>query len=816
MYRNLNLKRIKSSFASNWNLSAAQVEENRILFGANDILENRTNQWLELAVETIKDPMIWFLVATSFLFALLKNYNQSLILMLATIPLICMDAFLHWRTQESTRNLKNVLDVDVIAIRDDVEVKISAKEIVPSDLIKIKPGQFFPADGILIEGKNLQVDESTLTGENFPVRKKILDKLIGNSDELNIEDYYWGLAGTRVLTGEALMRVAYTGQETLYGEIITSALQSIKAKTPLQIAISKLVFNLIIIASLLCVILAVVRYFQGFGVVDAILSSATLAVAALPDEFPVVFTLFLGLGVYRLAKRNALVRRSVSVENIGRVTCICSDKTGTITEGILKLVECIPVPDFNTTELLTLAGLASRIDSGDPLDLAIHDEIQKKNLSVSKCIATFPFTEDRKRETGIAEILHNRILVSTKGSPETILSLSTLSSEDKKKWLEKVSEFGSKGNKVIGCAQYISENMDIHEEPNKSYQFVGLLIFSDPPRKEVLESVKHCISSGIHVLMITGDHPETARTIAKYIGLGQGNPKVVVADEAQKQCMNSNKNYFRTVDVIARALPSQKFFIVKNLQSHNEIVAVTGDGVNDVPALKVGDVGIAMGERGTQSARDVADIVLLDDNFSSIVNAIFEGRQLFKNLKLSFKYLLMIHMPFVISAAMIPLFGYPLVYFPIHVVWIELFIHPTAMLVFQDLPETKILEPINREVKPRFFSNKDWVNIILMGVITTAFVMVGFIFIYKKTSNIAYARSFIMAILGFLSAALTIGLSRLRTKIAQAVALGTLVLTIAPIQIPFISEMLFLQTLTLADWSVVTFFALFVMILVKI
>lgn len=802
MRRTVLLSRINSSLASDWSLSVAEVESRRTQYGTNDIVEVRVSHWIELARDTIKDPMIWFLIGASFLFAILKNYNQTLILLLATIPLMGMDAFLHWRTKASTRSLSSRLAAYAIVIRDGSENKIPAWEIVPGDLIIVPAGASFPADGIIVAGQNLQVDESALTGETFPVQKQTLTHFPPEIPEPAIEHTHWGFAGTRLLTSQALLRVIYTGQETLYGEIVASALQTAQARTPLQKAITKLVLLLIIVATVICIILAVVRYYQGFGFIDAILSAATLAIAALPDEFPVVFTFFLGVGVYRLARQKALVRRAVSVENIGRVTCICSDKTGTITEGRFQLSDYFSVKELNEHDLLYLALLASRAESGDPLDLAIVDEANRQQLKIPERIITFPFTEDRKRETAIVQKNLTQLLAVTKGAPEVILSFSNSTTTEKQIWQNRVNEFASLGYKVIACAQCIIEKTPTLSEPQTHYQFAGLLVFTDPPRKGVPEAVQMCRQSHIHVLMITGDHPETARAVAREIGLGGGDPKVILAQDVSAH-LQKDGDYFRSIDVIARAIPSQKFDIVKALESAGEIVAVTGDGVNDVPALKVADIGIAMGERGTQSAREVAAIVLLDDNFGSIVNAIAEGRQLFKNLQLSFQYLLMIHIPFVISAAVIPLLGFPLLYYPIHIVWIELIIHPTAMLVFQDLPRSKKLEPVNRRVKIHFFSKRNWFGIITTGIFTTLLVTLSYTLILRHGSHVEYARALALGSLGFISAALTVSLSGFRTWTSRIVTGATLAFSILLIQIPAAAKFLSLAPLHVNDWLII-------------
>lgn len=828
MHHKALITRIRNSLSAHWNLNEHEVNQNRDQFGTNNIAEFKKNQWFDLILDTFKDPMIWFLIATSILFLFLKNYNQTIILLIATIPLIGMDAFLHWRTSFSTKSLSEKLATTAIVIRNNIECKISSVDIVPGDLVIINPNTYFPADGLIVEGKNIQVDESSLTGETFPVHKKVITSFPDTTEEPSIKDTHWGFAGTRLLTGSALLRVVFTGKETLYGEIVRSAIETINERTPLQKSISSLVFNLIIIASLICLVLAVVRYYQGFGLVDAILSAAILAVAALPDEFPVVFSLFLGVGIYRLALKKALVKRAVSVENIGRVTCICSDKTGTITEGRFKLKECLAVENYTQFNVLQIALYASRADSYDPLDIAIFKEISISHKEIKSITPEFifPFTEDRKRETAILKMDNNTYLVATKGSPELIISMTNMNSINKDLWLKRSTEFASQGYKVIACAQtfvtpIINKRFDVSIEPTEEYSFVGLLIFSDPPRKGVLQAVQKCLKGGIHVIMITGDHPETARTIAKEIGLGNGTPNVVLAESIEPYLKNMNyqKNYefqrknskhklfLHNIDVIARAIPSQKLSIVKGLQSSGEIVAVTGDGVNDVPALKAANIGIAMGEKGTQSAREISDIILLDDNFSTIVNAISEGRQLFKNLKKSFQYLFMIHIPFVLSAAIIPLFGFPLLYLPIHIVWVELFIHPTSMLVFQESTKPdEALEEIQKTKKIKFLTFYNWIEILLIGGLSTAFIISGYLYFLNKPYSPEYARAFVLAALGSLNIALIAGLSEFKTLIQRLIAFFTIVITLGFIQISFMAKILDLSSLQLKDWVIITLF----------
>lgn len=822
------LGRIKSSLSPSWSLDEKEVASRRNQYGTNDIIQKRTNRWWMLALDTAKDPMIWFLIVTSFLFAILGSYNQSIILLLATIPLMGMDAFLHWRTQASTQGLSTRLATEACVIRNGSKKMVASWELVPGDLVSVSTGSSIPADGLIVEGKDLQVDESSLTGEAFPVRKAVVTHIAEATLTPAIDGLYWGFAGTRLLTGSALLRVIYTGKQTIYGEIVSSTLESTHTQTPLQKAIGHLVFVLIIISVIFCIVLAIIRFYQGFGMIDAILSAATLAVAALPDEFPIVFTFFLGVGVYRLAMKKALVKRAVSVENIGRTTYICADKTGTMTEGYFQISQSLPAAGFNEKEVLFIAMLASRQESGDPLDVAITEDVNKEDLGSFERVATFPFTEARKRETSIIK-QKDQFLAATKGAPETIINRCTLSQEEQNDWLKRVFELASGGNKILACAQYIQPT-SFKNEPENNYQFVGLLIFTDPPRKGVPEAIKICKESNIHVLMITGDHMETARAIACRIGLGGEHPRVILAEDIKAhQETNSHletvsgnhhdiaKDYFRTIDVIARAIPSQKLAIVTSLQKAGEIVAVTGDGVNDVPALKAADIGIAMGERGTQSAREVASIVLLDDNFESIVNAVSEGRQLFKNLQASFKYLLLIHIPLVLTAAAVPLFGFPILYYPIHVVILELIIHPTAMLVFQDLPAGKKLAPIDEiDTNIHFFKRIEWIKLFIIGGLAAIVMMLSYIWTLNANHSEEHARAMTVGLLCLISVTFTVALSELKNKTSIVLTVTVLLLTWCVIQIPSVSVLLNFTPLSYSNWLFMLVTSIVLAMLVKI
>jgi len=781
-------------------LTADEATARRRLFGANDIIVAPPSNWLSLLRDTVRDPMIWFLVGVSVLFVAIGDYSEAAILAVALVPLVGMDVYLHRRTQASTQGLASHLASQAAVVRNGNTVTMSAREIVPGDLVEVASGTPFPADGLFVVGDDLQVDESSLTGEAYPVRKQPIDPASARLSSVDLA--HWAFAGTRLLTGNARVRIVSTGGETLYGEIVRSALAGSHGSTPLQIAVRKLVAVMLVAALFLCAGLAATRLIQGHGLVDAFLSALTLAIAALPEEFPVVFTFFLGVGVYRLARRRALVRRSVAVENIGRVSCICSDKTGTLTEGRLTLAHRIPATGTPPEQLVYWAAAASRRDSGDPLDAALTDAAPEA-IAIER-LATFPFTEDRRRETAIIRLADGARMAVVKGAPETVLGLCDAIASTSEIWRAHVATYASSGHKMIAVAiKRLAPADNSDAEPQSGLSMAGLVALEDPVREGVGEAVAACRQAGIRVIMVTGDHPATAEAIAREIGLGAGQPVVMLAETLDFARTDGGPQTLQQVDVVARATPSQKLELVHALQKSGEIVAVTGDGVNDVPALQTADIGIAMGERGTQSAREVAAIVLLDDNFRTIVGAIAEGRQLFSNLQLAFTYLLLVHIPLVVSAAAIPLFDNPLLYLPIHIIWLELIIHPTALLVFQEMPTSDRLLPTRRGGPTRFFGLRTWALIGISGLIQAAMISIGFELALGAGNDVEHARSIALGVLICSSAAMTVVLGRPQSWAARLIVAGSVASLVLLVQVPFLAELVHLKPLHLADWGMV-------------
>lgn len=798
MKRIITQERLKSLPTGLTGLTPLVVLQHRQAYGTNSIVESTSGGWATLLKDTFRDPMLWFLLGTSIIFFLTGSLTESLVLLFALVPFLGMDAYLHRRTQASTSTLSDMLATKANVIRQGQKMTVGASDLVPGDLVEVSSGEPFPADGLLVTAESVQVDESALTGEAYPVRKMAVCSTWTPNADMAFDDSTWGFAGTRLLAGKAHLRVVFTGRETLYGEIVRTALGGRHERTPLQRAVSRLVGSLVLVAVAFCVLLATVRLYQGHGWLDALIAAVTLAVAALPEEFPVVLTFFLGVGVYRLAKRKALVRRAVAVENIGRVTAICCDKTGTLTEGRLTLAHQFPIEGNSREWLLEVAFLASRRDSDDPMDNAI---LQASGYaSEATVIASFPFTEDRKRETALVE-KQGRTMAMVKGAPETVFSLCTLSSTEAANWQAQVSQLAAEGHKILACAwRDLADETEV--EPVSGFTFAGLIAFEDQVRDGVKEAIAQCNEAGIKVIMVTGDHPETARAIASEIGLGGLLPNVISGDAFELRLANNNTTGFHYIDVVARAVPSQKQALVQHLQAMGELVAVTGDGVNDVPALQCADVGIAMGERGTRAAREVASIVLMDDNFRTIVGAIAEGRQLFANLQQSFQYLLMIHIPIVLTAALIPLMGFPILYLPIHIVWLEMIIHPTALLVFQNAARSDVLQYRPSTGVQHFFGFRRIVVIVLTGLFVTALIYISYVRSLGVGRDIEHARAMAMAVLIFGGVSITAVLSQFRSRTALVLMGGAALSAFIFIQEPQLSALTQLSPLHLEDWLI--------------
>lgn len=795
----ISLENLKGVSLSKDGLQPDEVSAQRSKFGDNQFMEELGTAWWQILWNASKDPMILLLVFAGSIFLVIGNRHEAITLYAAILPLLVMDLYLHHRTELSTKLLKKQISRSVSVLRKGENVQIDYIEIVPGDLIIVQTGDLLSADGFFEHVEDLLMDESTLTGESLPISKYAhqisQEQFYG---EISVANNVVGFAGTRVVRGRGILRVTETGINTEYGMIVQSLSKIPKERTALQKNIAQLVKVLTLGGLGCCVFLAVIRISQGEDVLSSLLSAAILAVAAMPEEFPIVFSFFLGVGVYRLAKSNALVRRAVTVESIGQVKCICTDKTGTMTMGDLKLEMAVAAEPVSKEFLIESAFKASDVGLSDPIDLAIYEAC--KNRSVDKKVKIYPFTELRRKETVICQNHGDQMIAICKGAPEVIFSMCNMSDDARSLWRQRVSKYSSEGMKVLACAHKIVSSHDsLENEPNAEFELLGILGFSDSLRPGVDEAIGYCRRHGIKVIMLTGDHPQTAMTVAKNAGMGHGSPRVLSMEDhldlLDQNNVTAKISLLARCDVISRCNPLQKLWIVQALKTEFDVIAVTGDGVNDVPALQQADIGIAMGKRGSRAAREIASIILADDNFATIIKAIREGKQLFRNLSLSFEYLLLMQIPLVLGALLVPLFGYPLLFLPIHLVWIELIIHPTSLLGFQMSASQNDSAP-----EIRFFDKDRIIAVSVNGLIVCFLMIVNFIVGLKESKGTEHARANALIILILAGITFHLSTTKLRTRGSISIFVFSIVTTIALFQIDEFAKPLSIAPLDGGDW----------------
>jgi Ca2+-transporting ATPase len=644
------------------------------------------------------------LISCGTLYLFLGDYREGIIL-LSTISVIIGITFYQYRkTERALETLKSLSSPRALVIRDGVEQRIAGREVVPGDRILLHEGDRIPADAVLIEVSNLLVDESILTGESIPVLKTIT-----NGSELTV------FSGTLVLSGKGIGYVKFTGQHTALGKIGVSLKSIEESDTRLQKEMKVLVRNFAFAGVAITILVIAMFYFTRGNLVQAILTGLSAAMAILPEEFPVVLTVFLALGAWSLSKRNVLTRKPSAIETLGSATVLCSDKTGTITQNKMEVMAVrshqtiIEKPGFQQSEdakrIIHAAHRACTPDSLDPMEKAMITASKNlEQVTQLSFVREYPFTRERMAMTRVLGDPTLALKAYCKGAPETVFQLCGLQNDELKSNLDAVYALANRGLRVLAIATAnVSENGLPAEQTGFKFSLVGLIGLADPIRPEVPQAVRDCQTAGVKVIMITGDYPETANSIARQIGLSDG--RVISGTELEALSESDLRQEISSVNVFARVLPEQKLRIVNALKANGEIVAMTGDGVNDAPALKAAHIGIAMGLKGTDVSREAAALVLLDDNFASIAMAIRQGRRIYDNLQKAMAYILAIHIP-IIGLTLLPAFvpTLPLLLLPLHIVFMELIIDPVCSVAFESEAEEKgIMNRPPRSPNIKFF-----------------------------------------------------------------------------------------------------------------
>jgi len=713
-------------------------------YGYNELPTTKKRTIFHIVFEVVKEPMFILLIACGSLYLFMGNTQEALMLLGFVFVIIGISIYQEGKTEKALEALRDLSSPRALVIRDGEKIRIPGKEVVVDDIIILKEGDRVPADAVLVWGGNVTVDESLLTGESVAVRKKPAEIKSG-MQRPGGDDIASLFSGTMLVSGQGVAFVKRTGMDTEIGKIGKALQQVTEEKTLLQKETGKLVRTIFTFAVFLCAFIIV---FSGVVIGDwikGVLSGITLAMAMLPEEFPVVLTIFLALGAWRISKKKVLTRKVAAVETLGAATVLCSDKTGTITQNKMtiktlmmkgKLFNILGNKEMDIPEefheLIEYGILASQKDPFDPMEKAFKALGQVKLIHTEhlhedwKIVQQYPLSHDLLAMSHVWESLDgSSYIIAAKGAPEAIADLCHLD-DGKKSLLENsITRMATEGLRVIGVAKATFSKTTLPEQQHDfEFKFIGLVGLEDPIRQTVPTAVKECYNAGIRVIIITGDYPITARNIAQQIGL-KDCEYVMTGPELDAMPMEELKEKVTKVNIFARVVPEQKLKIVEALKANGEVVAMTGDGVNDAPALKSAHIGIAMGERGTDVAREAASLVLLDDSFPSIVSAVKQGRQIFDNLKKAMSYIISVHIP-IAGATLIPLLlKWPIeLLSAVHIVFLELIIDPACTIVFEaENPEKDIMQRKPRDSKEPLFNKRSLLLSILQGVFSLAAVL---------------------------------------------------------------------------------------------
>ena len=716
-------------------LTANQVKEKLRTEGYNSLPSSKPKNFLSIVVGVVKEPMFILLVACGSLYLVLGELQEGLMLLGFVFVIMGIEFFQQKKTEKALDALKDMASPRALVIRDGVETRIAGIEVVTDDLIILQEGDRVPADATVLQSVNLLADESLLTGESVSVRKSDWDE-VQEITQPGGDDLPFIFSGSMIVQGNGIARVTSIGVNTEIGKI-GAALEGVKEEpTRLKKEMGSLVKKLTIIAALLCLIVIVGYTLTRGNLINGFLAGITLAMAVLPEEFPVILTVFMALGAWRMSKKKVLTRNPSAIETLGSATVLCTDKTGTLTENKMTVAQLYNGKDFYTIEksdelnenfheIMEFGILSSQTNPFDPMEQAITGmgklylkgtEHIHKNWEMIK---EYPLSKELLAMSRVFSSKETKEkIIATKGAPEAIFELCHLDAKEKKRLSQAVEELASDGLRVLGVAKAKIKAKGLPEIQHEfTFEFIGLIGLSDPIRKNVKQAVSECYKAGIRVIMITGDYPVTAKHIALEIGLE--NPEMCMTGQELHAISDAQLcKKIKEINVFARVIPEQKLKIVNALKKNGEIVAMTGDGVNDAPALKSADIGIAMGKKGTDVAREASSLVLMDDNFSSIVGAIRMGRRIFDNLQKSFGYIFAIHVP-IAGLSLIPILisNLPIILWPVHIVFMELIIDPACSIIFEaEKEEANVMSRPPKKLDEPFFGVRKIIFSCLQGV----------------------------------------------------------------------------------------------------
>jgi Ca2+-transporting ATPase len=827
--------------------------------GKNSLVEEKEIRFLGILREEITEPMILLLIAIGVLYSILGSLSDALTIIVIIIVLVLAEVWNEYRAKRSISALRQLAPPSALVLRNGQQIEVQTAFLVPGDILLMKVGQRIPADARILEAYGLEVDESSLTGESFPAMKEAAERLPNDTritDQTNML-----FTGTVITRGRAKAVVVATGVNTELGKVAGITKAAKEPKTALQLAMKQLSKTLVWVALFFSILIPVLSYVRGLqpNPGEAVLYGLSLAFVVIPEELPIIITMVLGVGSYALSRKGAIVKRLRAAETLGTVTVIATDKTGTITENKMQ-VEHLYFDGSITasgafganekaslrTALLASDGISNAAGSAglsNPMAQAILERLKQDGVTLEALSSGWVLKDElsfdvkRKLASYVYQYSSSQVVLSS-GAPEKLLENSSrillkgeeteLTDATRVEVFSAIAQMAHSGERLLAFGYHRLAADSKKENVEKEIVFVGIIGFIDPPRKEVRGAIKTCQDAGIKVIMITGDHPETARTIANQVGIN--STKVLTGRDIAAMSDGDLKAELKHTSVFARATPEDKLRLVRLLKENGEVVAVTGDGINDAPALKEAHIGIAMGIRGTDVAKEAASMILTDDNFATIETAVKEGRKLFGNLRKGVRYYLACKVALV-SIFLIPIIlGIPLPFAPIQIIVLELFMDLAASATFVAEPEesgSMQKPPIDSDEK---FLNKPMLQSLFLGALSLFIAVTAtFMFAWYTTQSLPYARTVAFAtwMFGHIFLALNFRSEHepllkeglLSNKIMLLWALLVVVVLVLGTSLPFIQTSLQITGLKVTDWVlvvIVSFVATFWMELRKI
>lgn len=825
--------------------------------GENKLEEGETTSVSALLFEQLKDVLVIVLLISAIITVIVKReYMDAIIILLVVVINAVIGVVQEIKAEKALAALKNMTSPKAIVIREGITIEVDSKDVVIGDLVVLDAGRYVPADLRLIESVNLQIEESSFTGESVPANKNakdILDENTGLADITNM-----AFMSTLVTYGRGLGIVVGTGNNTKIGDIAKLLTQE-EDKTPLQKKMNKLGQTLGYIAISICIAIFFIGIIQGREIIEMLITAISLAVAAIPEGLVAIIAIVLALGVTRMSKKNAIIKKLPAVETLGSVNFICSDKTGTLTQNKMTVVKSYTkdINEYNMIKSLVLCSDADIVDNvsvGDPTEVAfiaygIKNNMYKKDLNNEfERVGEIPFNSDRKLMSTLNKE-NEKYIVHTKGAIDNLLKICnkikiendiiTLTEEEKENLLNISNNMSDEALRVIAVAYKPVDNILNEDEYEKNLIFLGMVGLIDPPRLEVKDSIKKAFQAGINVVMITGDHKNTAFAIAKELNITNDINTCMTGAELEKLSDEELKNIVCNYRVFARVSPEHKVRIVKALKENGNIVSMTGDGVNDAPSLKIADIGVAMGITGTDVAKGASDMILTDDNFKTIVSAIEEGRNIYNNIKKSIIFLLSCNIGEVISILIATLLKMPIPLIASQILWVNLVTDTfPALALGVDSSNENVMKQKPRNANESFFANGAWFKAIVGGTLIGTLTLLAFVIglvekgvplsnlLSATSEELKYARtmSFIVLTVSQLFYAYTmrdneqsiIKIGVFSNKFLNYATLIGIVLQFSLISIPFLANAFNVQALSFLDFDIVIIFALIPLIVNEI